>query len=92
MTEILDYNLPPAPEGHRWYIRKGTYDDAKRYLHLEKLKPQTFFKKAYYESIRNEYIVGHEVGDTFDAAVRKEAGEILNDINVNFYLPTGEAR
>ncbi len=89
---MLDYNLPAAPEGHRWYIRRGQYDAAKRDLHLEKRK-KNWLGKVRWVSVRKEYIVDYNIEHKgFEWAVRKEAQTILRDINVNFYLPTGEVR
>ena len=84
---MLDYGLPDAPKGHRWFIEPGKYDKAKRYLVLEKKKSFLGFK--WWSTVREEVILtGPDF--IFQDEVRRDAHRILNNINVNLYLPTGE--
>lgn len=90
---MLEYGLPSAPKGHRWFIRAGSHDQAKRYLHLEKDKGLDWRGRTKWVSIREEYMVGLDMGRlTIEESARVEAEQILKDIYVNFNLPTGEVR
>lgn len=90
---MLEYGLPPAPAGHRWFIRAGKHDQAKRYLHLEKDKGVDWRGRTKWESVREEYMVSIDMSKaTMAESAREEAEQILKDIYVNFNLPTGEVR
>lgn len=84
---MLEYGLPAAPEGHRWYIRASIVGKEYRYLHLEK---KNWLGK--WATVHKDMISTGKLAGPFEKEVIASAHDILRDINVNFNLPTGEVR
>ena len=81
---MLNYGLPAAPEGHRWYIRTGS-SLKYRYLHLER---KGRFGK--WVGVQEQMISTHKHAGSFESETIKAAQEILRVLKVVVNLPTGE--
>lgn len=87
---MLDYGLPSAPEGHRWFIRGTIGGKEYRYLHLEKRR--NFLGIKWHSLVHKGMINTGTYCASFETETRNAAHRVLKEVNVNFNLPTGEVK